>query len=584
MNMVTKKVSHSTRKAAKKTCKHYDICGLYVDADPEAGLCILHSKDPNKDKKAFAKKLEEHRKNRGDDFRYFVFPEEINFFRATFSERANFGDATFSERANFVVATFTKGADFFRATFSKGTSFMGATFSERANFGEVTFTKKADFGGATFSKWANFGDATFSERADLGRATFIKEADFGGATFTGEVGFRDATFRERAIFGDATFNERADFGRATFRERANFGGATFRERANFGDATFSKEAGFRKSTFTGEVGFRDATFRERANFYDATFTKEADFFDATFTKEADFLDATFTEGANFPLATFSKGATFWGTIFENGNVLFILSKFFGRTLFFGRKDKKNSEKTIPIFRDVKVDFRNADINPPNVVIFRDADLSHCKFQGTRVDKIEFTGVKWTKIPVKFGYSRIGICDEKVLLESIKSKKKNRNKDKDELNWEHIERVYRDLKKNHEENRDYERAGDFHYGEKEMRRKNPDTPRIHRYFLHLYCWLSGYGERYLRPLFWAAVLLIACTFGYLLFGVSRDGIPLKLSDLHHIALYSLQVMTFIRPTYLEHTTWLSMVLKVVQSIFGPVIIGLFALALRQRLRR
>jgi len=465
--MVTQKAPHSTRKATKKRCKHYDICGLYADADPEAGLCILHSKDPNKDKKAFAKKFKEHRRTRGDNFSYFVFPEKIDFFGITFTNEVNFFEATFSGKTDFGMSTFTKGA----------------------NFSGVTFTNEVNFGGATFTKGAYFYRATFTSEAYLGVTTFSEGADFSMSTFT----------------------------------------------------------------------------------------KEAYFAMAIFAKLASFAGAKFTMGADFSGAMFSEGTNFWGAIFENCYVYFSSTKFFGRSIFFGRKGKEE-KKPQHIFKKAKVYFQYVDINPPYVVIFRDADLSHCTFQGTRVDKIEFTGVKWAEIPGKLGYSRIGIYDEIAPLEdgeSINNQKPD---------WEHIERIYRDLKKNHEENRDYERAGDFHYGEKEMRRKNPDTPRIHRYFLHLYCWLSGYGECYLRPLFWAAVLLIACTFGYLLFGISRDGIPLKVSDLHHIALYSLQVMTFIRPTYLEHTTWLSMVLKVIQSIFGPVIIGLFALALRQRLRR
>ena len=39
-------------------------------------------------------------------------------------------------------------------------------------------------------------------------------------------------------------------------------------------------------------------------------------------------------------------------------------------------------------------------------------------------------------------------------------------------WALIEQLYRQLKQNYEDRRDYERARDFHYGEEEMRRKNP----------------------------------------------------------------------------------------------------------------
>jgi hypothetical protein len=89
-------------------CKRYDICGLNADADSE-GLCILHSANPDKDKKAFAEEFEEHRKRRGDNFSYFVFPERIDF-----------RETKFTEGARFLWARFTAGADFRRAAFIRG--------------------------------------------------------------------------------------------------------------------------------------------------------------------------------------------------------------------------------------------------------------------------------------------------------------------------------------------------------------------------------------------------------------------------------------------------------------------------------
>src|SRR5712691_10879200 len=100
-------------------CKYYDICGRDGGEDTEADLCILHSKIPDKSEQAFAAAFDTHRKERGDNFSFFVFPGETNF-----------GGVTFSKRANF-----------FKATFSEGACFVGATFNEGAEFGEVIFTK-----------------------------------------------------------------------------------------------------------------------------------------------------------------------------------------------------------------------------------------------------------------------------------------------------------------------------------------------------------------------------------------------------------------------------------------------------------
>ena len=109
--------------------------------------------------------------------------------------------------------------------------------------------------------------------------------------------------------------------------------------------------------------------------------------------------------------------------------------------------------------------------------------------------------------------RLAVYDE---IENLKRLKSERDKDKAKkikISFIDEERIYRDLKNNYQNDKDWERAGDFHYGEKEMRRKNPNTDLIHRFFLTLYWILSGYGERYLRPLFWTIFILLVSTFGY-----------------------------------------------------------------------
>ncbi len=82
-------------------CKHFKICGLLDNADPKNGFCILHSSDPEKDKKAFEKALKAHRDKKGDRFQFFVFPDNADFMKATFTEGADFMKATFPARTGF---------------------------------------------------------------------------------------------------------------------------------------------------------------------------------------------------------------------------------------------------------------------------------------------------------------------------------------------------------------------------------------------------------------------------------------------------------------------------------------------------
>ncbi len=85
----------------------------------------------------------------------------------------------------------------------------------------------------------------------------------------------------------------------------------------------------------------------------------------------------------------------------------------------------------------------------------------------------------------------------------------------------------------------------------MRRQNPETPLGLRLFLTLYRWFGGYGERYFRPLFWAGVLFVSSTIGYMGCGLTpkHGGAPLawgNVRDWLKAADYSIRVMTLLKP--------------------------------------
>ena len=207
--------------------------------------------------------------------------------------------------------------------------------------------------------------------------------------------------------------------------------------------------------------------------------------------------------------------------------------------------------------------------------------------GTDLRKAEFVGVKWPEIINKkwpefirkswpiIG-KRFGVYDE--IYEEDKSQI-----DK----YPHIEQLYRQLKQNYEDRKNYERAGDFHYGEKEMRRRNPETSWGLRLLLCLYWAVSGYGERYLRPLIWAAGLLLVSTFLYLWWGLLRvkDSGPIAdCARMWKTGLYSLKVMILLKPSNFEPIGLGGDFIYTFQSIVGPILLGLFALAIRQKLKR
>jgi hypothetical protein len=416
----------SQRERLMANCKHFEICGLSDDADPKEGLCILHSRDPQKDKKAFREALDANRKVRGNYFVYIFFPEEISF-----------GEETFSDPANF----------------------LGATFSQRADFQHASFIGRVDFSGAKFNKEAIFLDVTFSERADFMRAEFKRGADFFGARFA--------------------------------------------------------------------------------------------------------------EGGDFKEATF-----------DGGEVIFEGSTFKGRTLFSSRKDGNMTNK---VFSGAeKVNFKSVIIDPPSALTFIEADLQKCLFLDTNLGEIGFFAVDWLAIK-----GRIGVYDEETLNEE--EEKVGRGKREKGILLVQLERLYRELKKNYEDHRDFERAGHFNYGEKEIRRRNPGTSRGLWVLLTLYWLFSGYGERWVRPLFWLLLLLASSTIGYLSLGTFPIGGRnllswTDISDCLTVFLYSLRVIFLLRPNDIALTGLGAKALHTLQSVLGPIFIALLALAVRQKLKR
>lgn len=287
-----------------------------------------------------------------------------------------------------------------------------------------------------------------------------------------------------------------------------------------------------------------------------------------------FIGFVFPASFTFGAAEFSEDASFWAAKFS-GKTDFSNSKFLSRTAFISRK---RDNKILQIFclteLETAIDFTDVIIEPPDAIVFRDADLTKCRFLGTDLRKAEITNAIWPQIG-----NRLGVYDEKTL-----------SKDKPD-EWAHVESLYRQLKQNYEDRRDYERARDFHYGEKEMRRRSPKASRGLRFLLTLYWAVSGYGERLLRPLIWAAGVLAISAICYLWWGLLhlRHADPVSDPVLHwtnkwEVGLYSLKVMTLLKPTNFEPVGFWGDVINTLQSILGPVLIGLFALAIRQRLKR
>jgi len=366
-----------------------------------------------------------------------------------------------------------------------------------------------------------------------------KNYNFGHFYFPEETSNFSGKTLKWADFSWATFEKEVDFRVATFEKRATFLEVNFQGKAFFNGATFQEEVSFEVATFEGEASFGSATFKDKAIFRDVIFKEKADFFSATFENEADFTRGTF-----------------------EGDVFFI-----------GWDEHRLFSDKFPSY------FSSVRFVQHELVRFERVNLSRVSFIQTDLRKVQFVNVQWHRTA-----GRDSLFAERKVVEKWKKEKKRKEETKEEMQL--VEDLYRQLKQNFEENRNWETAGDFHYGEMEMKRKRRSFLRDP--FLWLYWFLSGYSERVWRALGCLVFFWVGFGLFYWLSGMDTSGFhssmpPTSQSRIFSSFLYSLKVITFQGP-YLVLLNPLGLWIQTIESIFGAIQIALLVLALRQRLRR
>jgi len=423
-------------------------------------------------------------------------------FQAEFKrilEEAGTGEADFSwfvfPSANYGMREFTGRCLFAWARFAGG-----------ALFYQVKFAQCADFTGAAFMKDSSFW-----------QAPFIEDAEFGGAKFPAGAEFTETAFMGNARFSRASFGGRATFWRARFAREALFGGVTFTESAEFRDASVSQDAIFNEATFGGH-----------ASFMSARFLGVAAFVRATFELDADFTWATFAQRCEFRFATFKGPAIFRETGF--------------------REDQSLSPGPV---------FSNAKFDEPRAVTFFRTFLGQAIFRNCDLSMFVLSDVRWRERPTsgkRMLFEEVADPGDEALGAVVAQGAAS-----DERNYCLISELYQQLKRNYDDKRDYWTAGDFHYGEMEMKRlarprltwlvwlgaKLSGKPPLralgawcrdlqsnawllgkvrwwHRSF-GLAAWYrraSDYGESWSKPLLWLIAVLVLFAALYPLLGLRR----------------------------------------------------------------
>lgn len=458
-------------------------------------------------------------------------------------------------------------------------------------------------------------------------------ANFSGFVFP-TANFSKRRFGVKCIFSQAVFACHADFSGARFEEPAIFSDAAFLQWANFLASTFFKECIFFRTEFAAGAVLMAAMFMRGSCFEGARFRQAADFGAATFRNDAVFKSAVFAQDALFNDVSPSMPE---GVSTPAGHPL-LATTFERRADFRGATFSERAEFRQTRFRDDSSGdpgpiFSSARFDKPGLVVFYGTDLRQALFHNCEVSEFRFENVEWPRRPngKRFAFDEgvtLNPNDEATnpLLPGLGSA--------DERNFVLVAELYQRLKKNYDARKDYWTAGDFHYGEMEMRRQA--TPpaggvlrklekhkmtgaaellrRVKRTWHRslgltaLYKYASQYGESYVRPFLLLAFVVVLFGLSLPLLGLQsswRNLAAPQITDLeavptsqvltywnspHRLALVghglmaAVSIASFQRNlTYAPAYPW-GRLLAILELLLTSTLVALFLLAVRRQFRR
>jgi uncharacterized protein YjbI with pentapeptide repeats len=561
-------------------------------------------------------------------------------------------------------------ADFRQSEFKDSAEFQNVVFEGDALFNAATFDSRADFSGATFRGSTGFLDVIFHDNAHFAHANFQSVAAFVRSKFLGETSFIRAVFNSAAGFAWVTFQGAFRFNRARVQDLAQFAEASFVDTAQFDESNLIGMASFRQTNFAKEVTFNGTTFADGLTFSSTIFWHSAYFVEAKFEearvigpvvayKRLSFDHATFTRRVEIQASTAAlccRRTRFLGGAYLRTRWAFIVlddADFAGPSLLTGvRLNDEAEAKFSPMWERLSPGRRH-EPDRPRLVSVRGADVGNLTISNVDVQSTLFLGshnldklhtearCTFPRSPSSWRWaSRITLAEEHHWRENYYEtqgmglRKKGWNPphvrspvwispDSSAHQPTEIASLYRALRKSREDSKDEPGAGDFYYGEMEMRRhaKREEARREWRnhalgtwssaaseyLILSLYWLISGYALRAWRALTTLIVIIVlsAMIFAFVGFespkstsfvpvGVTRSGRIIyeeqsdqsttKWKQLPQATLYSAEAATSLLRAPSRPLTPIGGWTQVALRLLGPVLLGLTILSLRGRVKR
>ncbi len=508
------------------------------------------------------------------------------FKKCVFRKPLLFHDLHFRQHVEFDECRFEQYVNCARSHFS-GVNFHDCAFDETVYFEDTCFARREE-------THEDMADANFSE------ATFLKGADFDGAVFFGSATFKKARFYEATTFTDIRFRSHLNVGSSTqslarsspvfsFTAVQVFGSVGFLESGNGlktenvipkGSGSHRSQACSCERLLGRETFVR--LFEERRNDQWGQSREEP--------LELDFTNVSVHSqyGLRVHSVNLEKcrlaGTNLDRCYFNNVRWPRVRAHVPAFALRWNRWGRRAVSWLVGLWRFP-------------AWCARWVVWSSWLGVGSRNEEERQREIRHRQM--------YGMYDHACLVEEMERQLESAGKSADRQSsdfWSGVQKAeqlaqlskaYRDLKVAYEQDRDYIYASDFHYGEKELRRINPTAPWAIRFQLNLFWMINGYGERALRPIGWFLLVFLIGTFVYWWNGdlvcpsPSPGGDPIGWFE---AAGFSLGTLAFLKPDFLVLKTaaeggwnWTRLMIWF-QTLSGPALFAMFALAIRNKLKR
>ena len=363
-------------------------------------------------------------------------------------------------------------------------------------------------------------------------------------------------FKTEVKFNNCVFAGEALFGGVKFHENGWFQGARFIDHAIFSLCIFSKSAIFRNAVFEKFLEMMSCNFLSKSGFQFCVFQYDVDMSRVRFEKSPNFRKAEFQRKVTFARSIFFEEMPFHPDNFSD--------KYYSKLVELNKPHSDTDIVPIP-----KLEFRNI-VFSDKVEIY-DVDLSQSTFSLCDVTKLRLSECIYVK-----NTHRLILYDEKREFDSGENKS---------LKYSRSEELYRQLKRNFDNEKNWELAGKAYRSQmlmrqkaigQDIRKKRGFTTAVFDWIIYLiYRSFSGFTQSYLRPLFLLLFVNVAIfPFYYCHYEMNSftDGIRKSLNA-------SLPYLKIDIGTLTYNVWWV----KSLETLISTILLAFFIIAIRKRFK-